>query len=163
MRIIGIDPSTAPGKPHAIVTIDTDARRVTHAVEDIEAQGGPLWDRLGLWRFLLAVVIADQQPDLVAIENARGVGGQGHALQTLVALLAEQAEACGVPCVLVNPQSAKSAVCVSKLRNKKAVAHGVRLLYDCAGLPGGYDHTDAVAIAHAGEALWTWRDQAATP
>ena len=152
MRIVGIDPGIAAGKPISIVTIDTDARKVIGVV-DIVARDDPLWDKFGTWRYILACVIAQQQPDLVAIENARGVGGRGHALQTLVTLLAEQAEACGVPCVLVHPQVVKSAVCpAGTLRNKKMVAWSVRNLYDCTGLPAGHDYTDAVAVGHAGEA-----------
>ena len=40
-------------------------------------------------------------------------------------------------------------------------AHGVRLLYDCSKLPEGYDYTDAVAVAHAGEAKRFWESQEA--
>ena len=162
MIILGIDPGIAAGKPLAIVTVGTDELRVIadrewREEEVLGAWGSGLWRKFGQWRGRLLVLEMLRQPDLIVIEDSRGVGGKGSAhLQALVTLLKEQAEGLGVSVILVNPQEAKAAVAMGRggRRTKKWVATGVRLLVDCSELPDGYDWTDAVAVALAGEQKW---------
>jgi len=160
MKVVGIDPAIANGKPIAIIALDlplTDAPRITGGV-DKTALSGSLWEKCKLWRLCLRCVIEQQKPDLVAIEDARGVGGRGSAhLMTLVTLLVELCEELDVPVILINNQQAKSAVIRTGRRTAKDVAANVRLLVENADkLPpsAGFDYEAAVSVAWAGEALW---------
>ena len=159
MRVTGIDPAIAKGKPIAIVTLEltSETPRITGVVAEA-ALGGPLWEKFEIWRMCLRCVIEQQRPDLVAIENARGPGGKGSAhLRALVTLLKDRAESLGVPVILVNNQQAKSAVLSTFERTAERVALAVRYLVEnAAALPtsDGYDYEAAVSIALAGEGLW---------
>jgi len=160
MRVTGIDPGIAAGKPIAIVTVDflpTDAPRITGVVDET-ALSGSLWDKFCVWRMCLRCVIDQQRPDLVAIEDARGVGGKGSAhLMALVTLLKEVCKDQGVPVILVNNQQAKSAILRTGRRTAKRVAETIRLLVENADdLPesAGFDHEAATSVAWAGETLW---------
>ena len=160
MKVIGVDPAIAKGKPIAIVTLEltsTDAPKIVGVVDETSLSGS-LWEKYKLWRFCLALAIKQQQPDLVAIEEACGLGGKGSAhLRTLVTLLKERCKTLGVPVVLVNNQQAKSAMSVSWPATAEKIADSVRLLVHGAyALPAtkGYDYEAAVSVALAGEGLW---------
>lgn len=160
MRITGIDPAVAKGKPIAMVTIEllpTAAPHITGVVDEASLSGS-LWEKLVVWRLCLRHVIGQQRPDLVAIEDARGPGGKGSAhLRALVTLLKDRAESLGVPVVLVNNMQAKSAILRTGKRTAERVAVSVRLLVDNAeSLPRskGFDHEAAVSIAWAGVGLY---------
>ena len=160
MKIVGIDPAIAAGKPIAIVTLEltpNDAPRIVGVVDETSLQGN-LWDKLCAWRMCLRCVIEQQRPDLVAIEDARGPGGKGSAhLRALVTLLKDKAESLGVPVILVNNKTAKSAILRTGKRTAQRGAGSVRLLIENADkLPesAGFDHEAAVSVAWAGEGLW---------
>lgn len=160
MKIVGIDPAIAKGKPIAIVTLSlspTDAPRILGVVDETSLSGS-LMDKYKLWRFCLRLVIEQQKPDLVAIEEARGPGGKGSAhLRALVTLLKELCEEVGTPVILVNNQQAKSAILRTGRRTAERVAASVRLLVENADrLPetAGFDYEAAVSVAWAGEGLW---------
>lgn len=162
MIVIGIDPSIADGKPLAAVTLDVEALRL---IPDpswfrfdrmTDSWGCDLRSKYDQWLAYLDNLISLKKPDLIAIEDSRGVGGKGSAhLQTLVTLLKEQAEALGVPVILVKPSEAKAAVRKGN-STKVEIAETIRALMDCTALPDGYDWTDAVAVALAGERKWQW-------
>ena len=164
MRIIGFDPGIAIGKPVAIVAID-DAyhpgclmpgddptpwvQLLGHAPKD--KLTGTLWQRYKYIRSVLQSEVVLWAPDLVAVEDSRGVGGRGHALQTLVALVQEWCIEWGAPCVTVNPQTVRAAYG----KTKPCLAKNIRLLVRGADkLPRGYDWTDACAVALCGKAEW---------
>jgi len=164
MRIIGFDPGIAIGKPVAIVAID-DAyhpgclmpgddptpwvQLLGHAPKD--KLRGTLWQRYKYVRSVLRAEVDKWAPDLVAIEDSRGVGGRGHALQTLVELVQEWCAEWGVPCVTVNPQTIRAAYG----KTKQEVANNVHLLLRGADkLPRGRDWTDACAVALCGPAAY---------
>jgi len=168
-KIIGFDPGIAIGKPVAIVAID-DAyhpgclmpgddptpwvQLLGHAPKD--KLTGTLWQRYKYIRSVLQSEIVLRAPDLVAIEDSRGVGGRGHALQTLVALVQEWCTEWGVPCVTVNPQTVKAAFG----KKKPEIAANIRLLLRGADkLPRGRDWTDAVAVALCGAAALLLKQQ----
>ena len=154
MIVIGIDVGTADKKPIAIVTVDTDEWRVVSCAEKHIGSGHSLWTKYGIWRRCLWLAIERDEPDLVAIEDSRGIGGRGSAhLQTLVTLLKERAEELGVPVVLVKPTEAKAAVRKGN-STKEEIAQTIRALMDCSELLAGHDWTDAVAVALAGERKW---------
>ena len=155
MIVIGIDPGIADGKPLALVTVDTDELRVVSCAEKHIGSGHSLWTKYGIWRRCLWLAIERDKPDLVAIEDSRGVGGKGSAhLQTLVSLLSEVAEIWyNSPTILVKPTEAKAAVRKGN-STKEEIAQTIRMLMDCSGLPEGHDWTDAVAVALAGERKW---------
>ena len=152
MIVLGIDPAIAARKPLACVALVENSAGVTllgHA--PTKRFSGSLWRRLNYARSVLRSELELYSPSLVVIEDSRGVGGRGHALQTLVALVQDWCVEWDVPCVTVNPQTVKAAYG----KTKQQVAKNVHLLLCGADqLPRGHDWTDACAIALCGAAQY---------
>lgn len=150
-RVLGIDPGIAEGKPLPMVGVDPTELRVL-GYSSTEVLKGDLWGRLLDAEQRLEAELELMHPELVVVEDARGVGGSAHALQTLVELICDWCEARGVEVLRVNPQTVKKHY--GRQKHEIALAMSI-LLQGSDQLPDGEDWTDAAAIAMAGFVEWT--------
>ncbi len=148
MRIFGIDPGS---ERTGYGCVDTDGRR--HRLVVCGALSAPAHtsfpDRLLVIHEGLTLLLAEQRPDCIAIENifhARNVRSAlrlGHARG--VALLA--ASASGVPIVEYTPAEIKRAVVGFGRAEKHQVGQMVKLLLGLDAAPSPHDAADALAVA----------------
>jgi hypothetical protein len=154
VRVIGIDPGIADGKPYAIVALDTDAPKLVGVCDTHEPMRGTLWQKYQAWMINLMGSVSRFKPDLVAIEDARGVGGKGSGyLIALVRLLQDWAEGVGVEVVLVNPSKVPGAVGARRTgvgMRVRTIVQGAEQLQETPES----DYEFACAVALAGEAKW---------
>jgi crossover junction endodeoxyribonuclease RuvC len=146
--IFGIDPGS---ERTGYGCVDTDGRR--HRLVICGALSAPAHtsfpDRLLAIHAGLVTLLAEHQPDCVAIENifhaknVRSALRLGHARG--VALLA--ASAAGVPIVEYTPAEIKRAVVGFGRAEKRQVGQMVRLLLGLDAAPSPHDAADAIAVA----------------
>jgi crossover junction endodeoxyribonuclease RuvC len=148
MIIFGIDPGS---ERTGYGCIDTDgSRHRLRACGTISAPAQTAFpERLHVIHASLVALLAEHQPDCVAIENifhARNVRSAlklGHARG--VALLA--ASAAGIAIVEYSPAEIKRAVVGFGRAEKAQVAQMVKLLLGLDAPPSPHDASDAVAVA----------------
>jgi crossover junction endodeoxyribonuclease RuvC len=148
MKIFGIDPGS---ERTGYGCIETDGRR--HRLCVCGALKAPadatFADRLQHIHRGLSMLLAEQRPDCVAIENifhARNVRSAlrlGHARG--VALLA--ASVAGVPIAEYTPAEIKRAVVGFGRAEKPQVGQMVKLLLGLETVPSPHDAADAIAVA----------------
>ena len=148
MKIFGIDPGS---QRTGYGCVDTDGRR--HRLVVCGAIGPPAHstfpERLLFIHAGLAALLAEHQPDCVAIENVfhaknvRSALKLGHARG--VALLA--ASQAGMAVVEYSPAEIKRAVVGFGRAEKHQVGQMVKLLLGLDGVPAPHDAADALAVA----------------
>jgi crossover junction endodeoxyribonuclease RuvC len=148
VRIFGIDPGS---ERTGYGCVETDGRR--HRLVVCGALSAPAHasfpERLLMIHEGLTLLLAEQRPDCIAIENifhARNVRSAlrlGHARG--VALLA--ASATGVPIVEYTPAEIKRAVVGFGRAEKHQVGQMVKLLLGLDAAPSPHDAADALAVA----------------
>jgi len=157
MIVLGIDPGIADGKPYAMVCLETDVPKVIGVCDTHEPMSGSLWHKFVVWHASLRASLYRFKPELVAIEDARGVGGKGSGyLMALVRLLCDWCAEEDVPWVLVHPARAKAAVLAGN-QGSDIVCRMVRMLVQGADQlqeTDGFDYEAACGIALGGEAKW---------
>jgi len=157
MIVLGIDPGIADGKPYAMVAVETGVPRAVGVCDTLEPMGGSLSAKYRAWQLHLVASILRFRPELVAVEDARGVGGKGSGyLMALVRLLCDWCEEEDVAWVLVHPAKAKAAVLAGN-QGSDIVCRMVRMLVQGADQlqeTADHDYESACAIALAGAAKW---------
>ena len=148
MRTFGIDPGTERTGYGCVETAGSRHRVVLcGAIATPSSASFP--EKLLVIHQRLAALIAECQPDCVAIENlfyavnARTALKLGHARG--VAMLA--AVEAGLPVVEYTPAEIKRAVVGYGRAEKEQVQHMVKLLLGMAAPPSPHDAADALAVA----------------
>ena len=148
MRTFGIDPGSERTGYGCVETAGSRHRVVLCGAITTPA-GASFPEKLLVIHQRLAALIAECQPDCVAIENlfyavnARTALKLGHARG--VAMLA--AVEAGLPVVEYTPAEIKRAVVGYGRAEKEQVQHMVKLLLGMAAPPSPHDAADALAVA----------------
>jgi crossover junction endodeoxyribonuclease RuvC len=148
MRVLGVDPGTAT-TGYGLVESDNGALSLRACGAIITPAGRPLPERLVVLYQELSRLIAQHQPDAVAVEelffqkNARTALAVGQA-RGVVLLAAAQA---GLPVHEYTPLQVKDAVVGYGKASKDQVQQMVALLLGLATPPQPDDAADAVAVA----------------
>jgi crossover junction endodeoxyribonuclease RuvC len=166
VRILGIDPGSRTTGWGVLDSAGWDVRFVAHGVVKLR-ESDPLHERLRSLAEGLRAVLAEQRPDVVAVEaifhakSARSALILGHARG--IALLAA-AEAL-LPLHEYPPASVKSAVAGNGRAEKEQVQRALAMQLGMRELPMPLDASDALAVAlcHAAEARFRDRLPALPP
>lgn len=148
MRVLGVDPGLS--RCGVGVVEGTGRRPVAVRAGVIRTPAGdPLASRLHALHAEIQVLIAQAQPDVVAVErvffntNVRTAMSVGQAAG-IVLLAAEQA---GIPVTQYTPTQVKAAVAGTGDADKEQVGFMVRTLLRLAEVPRPADAADALALA----------------
>ena len=148
MRTFGIDPGSERTGYGCVETAGSRHRVVLYGAITTPT-GASFPEKLLVIHQRLAGLIAECQPDCVAVENlfyavnARSALKLGHARG--VAMLA--AVEAGLPVVEYTPAAIKRAVVGYGRAEKEQVQHMVKLLLGMAAPPSPHDAADALAVA----------------
>src|ERR1043166_7305783 len=149
MRVLGID-CGSEYTGYGVVEELTDGRLIAHAAGAIKLRAGtPMAARLQKVFSGLTAIIAEHQPEMVAIEDVFYAVNVKTALKLGqvrgVAMLA--ASSCGLEVAEYSPLSIKSAVVGYGKAEKEQVQQMVTRLLNLAAPPEPTDASDALAIA----------------
>jgi crossover junction endodeoxyribonuclease RuvC len=142
MIVLGIDPGLA-NTGYGVVTREA-GRLVALDGGVIETRAGvPHERRLADIHAAIEALLAEHEPDAVALEELRTAFAVGHA-RGAVMLAAGQR---GLPCTSYTPQKVKSAVCGHGRAPKEQVARMVQALLALPDAPASDHASDALAVA----------------
>ena len=148
MRTFGIDPGSER-TGYGCVETDGSHHRIIVCGAISTPASAPFPEKLLHIHSRLAALIAECQPDCVAVENlfhavnVRSALKLGHARG--VAMLA--AVEAGVPVMEYTPAEIKRAVVGYGRAEKQQVQHMVKLILGLAAVPSPHDAADALAVA----------------
>ena len=148
MKILGIDPGTVVMGYGVIETIDDEITLIDYGALTTSARS-PIGERLSFLYNKLVVIIANYQPDAVAVEqpfmakNVRSALAIGRA--QAIAILAAANK--GIPTHEYTPTQIKRNVANYGASSKEQIQEMVRLQLGLSQVPQSSDAADALAVA----------------
>ena len=148
MKVLGIDPGTITMGYGVIESLDNDVALIKYGVFTTNSRS-PIGERLSFLYRNLVGVIAEFQPDVVAVEqpfvakNARSAFAVGRA--QAIAILA--AATSHLPCYEYAPREVKQRVANYGASSKEQIQQMVMLQLGLNQVPEPADAADALAVA----------------
>lgn len=148
MRVLGIDPGTITMGYGVIESRDNDVSLIKYGAFNTDSRS-PIGERLSFLYGKLMAVIAEYQPEVMAVEqpfvakNARSAFAVGRA--QAVAILAAANNR--IPCYEYTPREVKLRVANYGASGKEQIQQMVMLQLGLTQIPDPSDAADALAIA----------------
>jgi crossover junction endodeoxyribonuclease RuvC len=148
MRVLGIDPGTIVMGYGVIESRDSDVSLIKYGALNTNSRS-PIGERLSFLYGKLMQIIAEYQPEVVAVEqpfvakNAQSAFAVGRA-QAVAILAAANSQ---VPCFEYSPREIKQRVANYGASSKEQIQQMVMLQLGLNQIPDPNDAADALAVA----------------
>ncbi len=148
MRVLGIDPGTITMGYGVIESQDSDVSLIKYGALNTPSRS-PIGERLSFLYGKLMEIIAEYQPEAVAVEqpfvakNARSAFAIGRA-QAVAILAAANSH---IPCYEYTPREVKQRVANYGASSKEQIQQMVMLQLGLTQIPDPSDAADALAVA----------------